>query len=320
MHLERPQDSRAIGLLLAVLLNGIIPWGTMHRDMDRTWARPGGRMAVGPVPLASVRALRRLRCNWGGQVLHAQLNVAIVSQNEIEREGLRRILTEQAFSVIGVHRDPAELDLDPYYGTPDDIPLVIVDSSTEDDGLETCRVIHARWPDCKIVFMSADCQSQMVAEAFHAGIDGYVGKHISCASLTEMLKLVALGEKMIPSQVVFDLASLKSDKSMGELRVSTGDANLSDREVEILRGLIRGEPNKVISRRLTVTEATVKVHVKSILRKLGVMNRTQAAIWGMSRGLTEMTPALATPIAASDGDVGKRPSAEAFEGGRAYMA
>jgi len=252
----------------------------------------------------------------GGHVLQAQLNVAIVSQNEIEREGLRRILTEQAFSVIGVHRDSGELDLDIFDGAADAIPLVIVDSTKEDDGLDACRFIHARWPDCKIVVMAADCQSQMVAEAFHAGIDGYVGKHISCASLTEMLKLVALGEKMIPSQVVFDLASLKSEKGMSQLKVSTGEANLSDREVEILRGLIRGEPNKVISRRLTVTEATVKVHVKSILRKLGVMNRTQAAIWGMSRGLTDISPG---PVRA-EGDVEKRPSAETFEASRAYMA
>jgi two-component system, NarL family, nitrate/nitrite response regulator NarL len=252
--------------------------------------------------------------------LHAQLNIAIVSQNEIEREGLRRILTEQAFTVIGVHRNPAELGLDRFSDSPDILPLVIVDTTTEDHGLETCRYVHARWPDCKIVVMAADCQSQMVAEAFHAGIDGYVGKHISCASLTEMLKLVALGEKMIPSQVIFDLASLKSDRGMSEMRVSTGDANLSDREVEILRGLIRGEPNKVISRRLTVTEATVKVHVKSILRKLGVMNRTQAAIWGMSRGLTDMSAAIVAPMAAQDGEVAKHSGIEGYGNGRAYLA
>ena len=63
------------------------------------------------------------------------------------------------------------------------------------------------------------------------------------------------------------------------------DVNLSVREVETLRSLVRGEPNKIISRRLGITEATVKVHVKAILRKLKVVNRTQAAIWGVSRGL-----------------------------------
>lgn len=231
--------------------------------------------------------------------MYKQLHIAIVSQNEIEREGLRRILIEQSFEIIGVHRDHHSLDLEPFMMRPDIVPIVIVDAVTEEESLETCRFLNANWPDCKIVIFAANCQSQRVADAFQVGIDGYVGKHTSCESLGEMLKLVALGEKMIPSQVLFDLALLKSENMSGEMRVSLGEANLSDRELEILQGLIRGEPNKVISRRLTITEATVKVHVKSILRKVGVMNRTQAAIWGMSRGLVnvpEAIPSTSMPV------------------------
>jgi two-component system nitrate/nitrite response regulator NarL len=250
--------------------------------------------------------------------LHAQLNIAIISQNEIEGEGLRRILTEQSFEVVGVHRDHLGLELESFDDPSGSIPLVIIDANSEEDGLETCRYIHDRWPHCKIVIIAADCQSRAVAEAFHAGIDGYVGKHISCASLAEMLKLVALGEKMIPSQVIFDLASLKADGGLDEMKVSTGDANLSDREVEILKGLIRGEPNKVISRRLLITEATVKVHVKSILRKLGVMNRTQAAIWGMSHGLTGGSQSSA--VAASAGGVINGSGGGTFGSGGAYLS
>jgi two-component system nitrate/nitrite response regulator NarL len=249
--------------------------------------------------------------------LHAQLSIAIVSQNEIEGEGLRRILTEQSFEVMGVHRDHLDLDLERWDDPSGSVPLVIVDANSEEEGLETCRYVHDRWPQCKIVIIAADCQSRAVAEAFHAGIDGYVGKHISCASLAEMLKLVALGEKMIPSQVIFDLASLKSGGGLDEMKVSTGDANLSDREIEILKGLIRGEPNKVISRRLLITEATVKVHVKSILRKLGVMNRTQAAIWGMSHGLTG--GAQTATVAAPTGGVINGAGAGSFGSAGAYL-
>ncbi|MGN6124825.1 MAG: LuxR C-terminal-related transcriptional regulator [Sphingomonas oligoaromativorans] len=249
--------------------------------------------------------------------MHAHLNIAIVSQNEIEGEGLRRILTEQSFDVVGVHRDCLALDLGHWDDAPGSVPLVIIDANSEEEGLETCRYVHDRWPRCKIVIIATDCQSRAVAEAFHAGIDGYVGKHISCASLAEMLKLVALGEKMIPSQVIFDLASLKADGGLDEIKVSTGDANLSDREIEILKGLIRGEPNKVISRRLLITEATVKVHVKSILRKLGVMNRTQAAIWGMSHGLTGGLQSA--PVAASAGGMMNGAGGGAFGGGGAYL-
>lgn len=233
-------------------------------------------------------------------MLYKQLCIAIVSQTEIEREGLRRILTEQSFEIVGVHRDRHELDLDAVVQRSDVIPIVLIDMQTEEESHETCHYVQARWPQCKTVMFAADCQIKRIADAFLAGIDGYVGKQTSCDSLAEMLKLVALGEKMVPSQVVFDLASMTSKTDSGELTVSIGEANLSDREVEILRGLIRGEPNKVISRRLLITEATVKVHVKSILRKVGVMNRTQAAIWGMSRGLSSATEPLETvTIAAS---------------------
>ena len=171
---------------------------------------------------------------------------------------------------------------------PDNIPLVIVDSTAEDLGLETCREIHARWPDCKIVFMAADCQSQMVAEAFHAGIDGYLGKNISCASLAEMLKLVALGEKMIPSQVVFDLASLKSDKGISELKVTTGDANLSDRELEIFKMIGKGMTTRQIAGDLHLSVKTVETHRENIKAKLDIPNSAElsreAVQWVMENG------------------------------------
>lgn len=227
--------------------------------------------------------------------MYKQLSIAIVSQNEIEREGLRRILLEQSFEVVGVHRDHHDLDLDAVVLRKDTVPIVLIDAATAEESHETCRYVQTHWPECKVVIFAANCQIKRIADAFLAGIDGYVGKQTSCDSLAEMLKLVALGEKMIPSQVVFDLATLTAKNNVGEQHISISEANLSDREIDILRGLIRGEPNKVISRRLMITEATVKVHVKSILRKVGVMNRTQAAIWGMSRGLSSVIEPATSP-------------------------
>ena len=301
-------------------LNRVLPWGSSG-SVEYLSALCRACVALALLLAICHRGFDGLRSVPAekGAVLHAQLNIAIISQNEIEGEGLRRILTEQSFEVVGVHRDHFGIDLASLGEPSDRIPLVIIDANSEEDGLETCRYVHEHWPECKIVIMAADCQSRAVAEAFQAGIDGYVGKHISCASLAEMLKLVALGEKMIPSQVIFDLASLRADGGLDEMKVSTGDANLSDREIEILKGLIRGEPNKVISRRLLITEATVKVHVKSILRKLGVMNRTQAAIWGMSHGLTggsQPSAAAATPAGNAINGLG----GGAFESGGAYLS
>jgi two-component system nitrate/nitrite response regulator NarL len=74
-------------------------------------------------------------------------------------------------------------------------------------------------------------------------------------------------------------------------------ASLSDRELEILRWLIMGCPNKVISKRMEISEATVKVHVKAVLRKLRVKNRTQAAIWAANHGMRGRVPDVEAPLA-----------------------
>jgi two-component system nitrate/nitrite response regulator NarL len=227
--------------------------------------------------------------------------IAIVNQNEIEGEGLRQILVDRSLNVVGVYKNHGELP--PATGGGDRLQLIIVSSSNDETTIESCRSIRVRETQVKIVMMGNDCDSTIVAKAFRVGIDGYVSKETSCDSLVEMMKLVALGEKLVPSQVVFDLAGLAVQLKWNDTDGIIEDANISAREVEILQGLIRGDPNKIISRRLDITEATVKVHVKSILRKLHVANRTQAAIWAVTRGLApavrssdEITTSQVVPI------------------------
>lgn len=219
--------------------------------------------------------------------LQPRLKISIISRNEIEGSGLLRILNDQSFLVEGVYR--SHLDLPKTFASDADgtVPLLIIANLSGKTNVEICSYIRANWPSVKNVVMAHGCKCEVVAEAFRAGADAYVSNQTSCASLAAMLKLVALGEKIIPSEIVFDLVKLNTDRGSGNEETRIQDANVSEREIEILRLLIRGEPNKVIARHLEITEATVKVHVKSILRKLNVMNRTQAAIWALSRGVTD---------------------------------
>ncbi|HVF93153.1 MAG TPA: LuxR C-terminal-related transcriptional regulator [Sphingomonas sp.] len=216
--------------------------------------------------------------------MHDPLQIAIVSQNEIKREGLRKILEGRGFVVNHVldHYSQSEL----VAGDDTDVVLVVVDEESDAAGAEICRRIRGAWPQRHVLIMANDIDNRLVAEAFGAGADGYISQTTSCASLAEMIKLIALGEKLVPSQIVFDLVTMSDRGNYAEVEAEMQDVNLSVREVETLRSLVRGEPNKIISRQLGITEATVKVHVKAILRKLKVVNRTQAAIWGASRGLT----------------------------------
>lgn len=104
------------------------------------------------------------------------------------------------------------------------------------------------------------------------------------------LHLVAMGERVLPPQLADELQSRPTLTDALEVERPVDAASLSDRELEILRWLIMGCPNKVISKRMEISEATVKVHVKAVLRKLRVKNRTQAAIWAANHGMRGRVP------------------------------
>ena len=209
--------------------------------------------------------------------------IFIVGRNEIVREGLRRILVDQHFRVQAMGPDQAALG----DGLKEAPQLIIVDAVSHAESITTCRILHERYPSARLVLMGEEHGIDTISAAFAAGVDGYLVKAISCEPLVGALKLILLGEKVLPSHTVDALVDPRSRLICGNWDSMRAGTNLSDREIEILECLIRGEANKLISRRLAITEATVKVHVKAILRKLRVQNRTQAAIWAVNRGLSQ---------------------------------
>jgi two-component system, NarL family, nitrate/nitrite response regulator NarL len=210
--------------------------------------------------------------------MSASIKVSLLGQNAIIREGLRRILlhsgVEVSQSVDSIARLHAEVD-------SDDL-LIIVDGQVAPANIKT---LHQRFPGTKLVVLGEAFDFHVIAEAFRAGAHGYIIKEICCESLIASLKLAATGEKIMPSSLADALHLFDDDHERERDRHFLDNAHLSAREGEILSFLIMGCPNKVISRRLAISEATVKVHVKAILRKLRVQNRTQAAIRGVNGGL-----------------------------------
>jgi len=213
------------------------------------------------------------------------MQVCLVGDRHLFMAGLARIVDEQPFEVV--------LQV-PSLG---DIPaaswssgLVVMDGPANVDDIENdIRSLKARTPESRLVVIASDLdQTQMVA-CFAAGVDGYLLEAISPEALRESLRLVMVGEYVFPSQLV---ALLCSRQACVAQPVGSTDADLSDREAEIVMRLAEGMPNKVIAGELAITEATVKVHLKNILRKLGVTNRTQAAVWAINRRLTSSQPIL----------------------------
>ena len=227
------------------------------------------------------------------------VKVALLGRNSIVREGLRRILDDENFHVIQSVEHPDSL-LSIHADVPEPL-LIVMDGGADHDDLDNLRSLQRRFPEARFVLLSDSFDFDAMVRAFRLGVHGYIVKEISCKQLVGSLQLVAMGEKVMPSRLADALPAHATFFEAPETRKTLDSAALSDRELEILRCLIMGCPNKVISRRLEISEATVKVHVKAILRKLRVQNRTQAAIWGVNRGVEGMgigDVEQATPIPA----------------------
>jgi two-component system, NarL family, nitrate/nitrite response regulator NarL len=208
-----------------------------------------------------------------------------VCNNSLLCVGLEQLLSDTRFVIWkDVFQDPSSLP-----DFPDMKPLLfIVDGNHRSDGaVELVRDLKTRCPRGRIVVLADHFELGAMISARHAGADGFFLTTIGRDVLVSSLELVMLGEAVLPSSLV--LSMMDDVFRYRESRLADSVANtkslnlqirrLSDREAEILRCLKEGSPNKVIARKLHLAEATVKVHVKAILRKIGVGNRTQAALW-----------------------------------------
>jgi two-component system nitrate/nitrite response regulator NarL len=145
--------------------------------------------------------------------------------------------------------------------------------------------IRAWGPTARIVFVVAKLDLDIVNACFVGGAYGYLLETISPDALRASLKLVIAGEKVFPSELASLFPVLVSKFRSPEPSNSVlPECDLSRRETQILRCLTDGQSNKVIAKNLEIAETTVKVHVKRILRKAHVANRTQAALWGVAKG------------------------------------
>jgi len=223
------------------------------------------------------------------------ISVVIIAEKSLVREGMRRIL-DDAFRVTDSCASSRQL-LD---GVGKEIApqLVLFDNGGSDNLCASVEELHAAFPDAHIVVLADSFRFEQMLEAFRIGADGYIVKQIACESLIESLRLIALGEKVMPSALA-DQLLVHNGNGKAKPALDRADLShvLSEREFATLKYLFKGCPNKVIAHQLDISEATVKVHVKAILRKLSVQNRTQAAIWAVTHGIDfaafeDVAPAL----------------------------
>jgi two-component system nitrate/nitrite response regulator NarL len=182
------------------------------------------------------------------------------------------------------------------FDDPADVPddeasapvLFIVDGGNQPgDAVDLVRYLRTQSPTGKIVVLADHFEIETVTAAWAAGANGFCLSNIKHDILIRSLELVMLGEAVLPFSLVLSAMEGLAHHAQAQPAEGTWSADnsdvkgrkLSSREAEILVYLQEGAPNKVIARKLKLSEATVKVHVKAILRKVGAGNRTQAALW-----------------------------------------
>lgn len=208
------------------------------------------------------------------------IRVLIVDDQTIVRKGIRALLAEvETIAVVGEASNGQEavaqaLALDP------DVTLMDL-AMPEMDGLEATRQITARQAGARILVLTSFVSDDKVFPAIKAGALGYLLKDSEPADLIRAIEQVNRGEPSLhPSIAVKVLQELRRPAE------KTPPNALTAREVEVLRLVAKGMSNREIAAQLTTTEATIKTHVSSILSKLHLANRVQAALYAISERVT----------------------------------
>ena len=200
------------------------------------------------------------------------IRVLIADDHSVVRSGLEQLLqTTDDLDLVGSAADGEEAVGLAAALTPD---VVLMDLSMPGvDGVAATRRIMADSPGCQVVVLTSFSDRQWILDALDAGASGYVLKHASPDELLDAIRAAAAGGSPLDPKA----ARVLIDQQRAGAR--TAAVALSDREEQVLRLVASGLANKHIARRLGIAERTVKAHLTNIFQRLGVTDRTQAALW-----------------------------------------
>ena len=215
--------------------------------------------------------------------MNGAIQVVLISTNSLFREGLRRLLDPNQFSIVAEGRDIETINARFQNGASPDL-VVMELSSANGDRFRKVRLLAETYQNVHIVVLANELSMNDMAQALKAGADAYLVNELSGEAFSLSLMLVMQGEKVLPSMVVDKLA--RESCGFGQESLAEGVKNLTAREKQILRCLLKGYSNKHIARALDISEGTVKVHLKSLMKKISAGNRTQAALWARNNGIS----------------------------------
>jgi DNA-binding NarL/FixJ family response regulator len=224
-----------------------------------------------------------------------KISVLIVDDHPIIREGLRKLLEMEQDIVVVAEAGTGQQALDIVREAQPDVVLLDINLPNM-NGLQVASQLKADHNRTGIVLLTAYDDDEQILHAMRAGASAYCPKDIETDRLLEVIRQVARGNYVIGGKVynergAQDWLNEKVEALAGPYVVDNGEhfVPLSPREMEILRCVTRGLSNKEIAQELGISHQTVKNHMTSILDKLNVEDRTQAAVYALQRGWVRMS-------------------------------
>jgi len=222
-----------------------------------------------------------------GPEVDESIGVLVVDDHELVRRGLLAFLdSEPDIDVVGEAAGGAQAlellaSMDSAGRRPD---VIVMDLQMAPiDGIESTRRVRALYNDIEVVALTSFAEEERVHAALEAGASGYLLKDSDADDVAAAVRAAHRGELQLDPVVAKRLMS-----SLRHERGSDPVSELTSRELDVLRLVAAGKPNKQIASELEISERTARTHVSRILRKLGLSSRTQAALWAVREGLVEV--------------------------------
>jgi len=220
----------------------------------------------------------------------APIRILIVDDQRLMREGLRTLLELESDLEIAAEAEDGQAALEQYEATHPAVVLMDI-RMPRLDGVEATRRLCQRWPEARVIILTTFDDDAYVFDGLRAGALGYLLKDVSGHELAEAVRKVAAGgaliEPSVARKVLAEFARLAQPDRPGPdgPALDRLPEPLSEREQGILRLLASGANNRQIASQLFLAEGTVKNYISTILAKLGVQDRTQAALRARELGL-----------------------------------
>jgi DNA-binding NarL/FixJ family response regulator len=205
------------------------------------------------------------------------IRVVLADDHGVIRDGLGRLISAlDDIELVGVAADGVEA-VERCAELAPDVVLMDLDMPRL-DGIEATRRVLADHPGTAVLVLTSFSDRARILGAIDAGARGYLLKDVAADEVAAGIRAAARGESPVDPRAARTILKAQAEPDPA--------AKLSAREAEVLALLVEGLPNKLIARRLEISEKTVKTHLTSIFRTLGVTDRTQAALWAEREGFT----------------------------------